>query len=55
LQRPNSPSQPPGGRRLKWADEDGGKLNVVQFFEKNAEPAKVCGALASSTMLIRCD
>lgn len=28
-------------KQLKWADEDGGELNKVQFFDKGAEPSQV--------------
>lgn len=28
-------------KQLKWADEDGGELNNVQYFDKGAEPSQV--------------
>lgn len=30
-----------GSRKLKWADEDGGVLHNIQYFDKDAEPSTV--------------
>jgi hypothetical protein len=32
-------------KKLKWADEDGGELNNVQYFDKGAEPSQVRGTM----------